>query len=421
VASSIHSQISISVEDASGEVLRSSTNAHATGMTESAAPVGLGQLQRNRVLAGSDPLVPDLMLALDLLEDGMLLLHEDGRVIHSNHAAAALAWPVKSSSLRSLHLLGPSEPWVACRQMLREYQQWTGVLERQVRDAGTGRSWSLRLSALAYLGVVPRRLVLVIRDISEAVKTRDRLQEREVLAATGTLLAGAAHQAKNTIFGLSASLEAMEERIRKDRAVDDECVSNLRLGISGMQTLIRDLLDYANPTQSEPDAVSMAAVVRHGVSACRSLARATGVEIVLELDLDAEVMANATRLVRAMENLLENALQHSPRGGTVKVRLSRPTGGERGLVRCEVLDQGPGFPPEHLESVLTPFFTRRPGGTGLGLTIAKRIVEACGGVIRLTNRAGGGAQVAVILPARYPPGEASQLRNPFTESAGAAK
>jgi len=67
-----------------------------------------------------------------------------------------------------------------------------------------------------YLGVLPRRLVLVIRDISEAAITRERMQEREVMAAIGALLAGAAHLAKNAIFGLSATLDAFEARIERD-------------------------------------------------------------------------------------------------------------------------------------------------------------------------------------------------------------
>jgi|GEM_PF-3124330 len=72
--------------------------------------------------------------------------------------------------------------------------------------------------------------------------------------------------------------------------------------------------------------------------------------------------------------------------------------GERRFSRVDVDDRGPGFPPEHMENLLTPFFTPRTGGTGLGLTIAKRIAEDCGGTIRLSNRAAGGAQATVFLP-----------------------
>ena len=232
------------------------------------------------------------------------------------------------------------------------------------------------------------------------------------MAATGALLAGAAHQAKNAIFGLSATLDAFEARIKKD-ASEDDYIDNLRLGIARMQTLMRDLLDYGNPTPCELERVSMAAVVRRSVGGCQSLADKMGVALELDVAEDAEVVANPARLVRALENLMENAIQHSPQAGTVKLRLSRVQDGERRLMRCDVIDQGPGFPPEHMERLFTPFFTLRPGGTGLGLTIAKKIVEDFGGTIRLSNRASGGAQATMFLP--MADDTVSELRNRLSE------
>src|SRR5271169_1951329 len=165
-----------------------------------------------------------------------------------------------------------------------------------------------------------------------------------------------------------------------------------------MQTLMRDLLDYGNPTVCELAPVSMAAVVRSSIGGCRSLAAKMGVEFALEVSEDMHVVANPVRLVRAVEHLLENAIQHSPRKGTVKVRLSPSRTGDSSALRCEVFDQGPGFPPDKIDKLFTPFFTLRPGGTGLGLTIAKKVVEDLGGAIRLANGAVRGAQVTVLLP-----------------------
>ena len=383
--------------EAACDRLETPWTAAVTRTADDTGPAGLSPFRRRRVLAGSDPLIPDLTLTLDLIDDAILVLHEDGRIIHGNHATTVLALPVKADAMTSVHVLPPCEPWVACRKILREYHARAGSLEREVCDPGTGKCWSLRLSALAYLGVLPRRLVLVIRDISAAVTARERLKQSEVMAETGTLLAGAAHQAKNAIFGLSATLDAFEARIRKD-APEDDYIANLRLGIARVQSLMRDLLDYGNPTAGELGPVSMAAVVRRSASGCQSLAAQMGVGFGLELAEDAEVVANPSRLGRALENLVENAIQHSPRAGSVKLRLSSAEVGERRTLRCDVADQGPGFPPEKMEKLFTPFFTLRPGGTGLGLTIAKKIVEDLGGTIRLSNGVSGGAQVTVFLP-----------------------
>jgi signal transduction histidine kinase len=360
---------------------------------------GLSQLRRKVVLAASDPLMADLMLSLDLLDDAVVVLHEDGRLIHCNHAAGALATPLNLSAVHSLHVLGPGEPWDAIRQILREYRANPCCLERETHDAGTGKCWAIRLGALAYLGVMPRRLVLVIRDISEAIRTRELLRERDVMATAGTLLAGAAHQAKNAIFGLSATLDAFEARFQNGPA-EDEYFDNLRAGVARVQALMRDLLDYATPTAHEVQPVSMSAIVRSSASDCHALAEKLGVKLVLDVFQDADAVVHPARIVRALENLLENAIQHSRPEGTVTVRLARTKLGDREVLRCDVTDQGPGFPPEHIERLFTPFFTLRPGGTGLGLTIAKRIVEDLGGRIRLSNLTAGGAEVSVWLPMR---------------------
>ena len=164
--------------------------------------------------------------------------------------------------------------------------------------------------------------MLVVRDISEAVRTRALLEEREVMATTGALLAGAAHQAKNAIFGLSATLDAFEARTQNGTA-EGEYFDNLRAGVTRMQTLMRDLLDYANPVAREGEPVSMAAVVRRSVSECQMLAAKLRVEMALEVAGDGEAVVNPARMVRALENLLENAIQHSRPKGLVTVRLTR--------------------------------------------------------------------------------------------------
>ena len=378
-------------------VLRASDGRSITTQTlADVSATGLSQQQRKRVLAGSVPLLADLMLAIDLLDDAVIVLHEDGRIIHCNHPASVLA-RAKSTGIQSLQMLGPEEPWAACRQVLREYQTQSGFLEREIRDPGSGKSWILRLTALAYLGVTPRRLVLLIRDVTEAVRMRERLQDGEVMAATGALLAGAAHQAKNAIFGLSATLDAFEAHLNQT-AVDNDYVKHMRQGIAHMQVLMRDLLDYGNPSSgSDLQSTSLAATVRRSIGDCQALARASGVELSPEITDDATVMANPSRLARAIENLVENAIQHSPRQARVAVRIAKSA---VGIVRLDVTDQGPGFQPEQMEKFFTPFFTLRPGGTGLGLTIAKKIVEDLGGAIRLSNGAGKGARATVFLPVR---------------------
>src|SRR5262249_34555195 len=104
------------------------------------------------------------------------------------------------------------------------------------------------------------------------------------------------------------------------------------------------------------------------------------------------------RLQQVFQNLLQNAIQHSPRSGRVTLEVRAVADHERPGVLCSVRDSGPGFDVSDLERVFEPFYTQRRGGTGLGLSIVQRIVEQHSGRVLAGNHPGGGAAVTVWLP-----------------------
>ena len=104
------------------------------------------------------------------------------------------------------------------------------------------------------------------------------------------------------------------------------------------------------------------------------------------------------RIVQVFQNLIENAVQHSPPGAIVRLVAREMWSEDRRWVECEVLDSGPGFRADDLAQLFTPFFTTRAGGTGLGLSIVQRIAVAHGGVVSGGNRETGGARMVVRLP-----------------------
>jgi signal transduction histidine kinase len=103
---------------------------------------------------------------------------------------------------------------------------------------------------------------------------------------------------------------------------------------------------------------------------------------------------------QAFENLLANAIQHAPEGSSVLILAGLDESDPEPLVRCTVEDEGSGLSPENLERIFEPFFTRRKGGTGLGLPIVQRVLDAHGGRVVAENRAEGGARFTVLLPVR---------------------
>jgi signal transduction histidine kinase len=170
--------------------------------------------------------------------------------------------------------------------------------------------------------------------------------------------------------------------------------------VERLARLMRELLEYGKPIQSDLTHEAIDTVLRDGLESCAPLAAEKGV--LLTTDVPAglpKVSMDRIRLVQVFQNLIQNAVQHSPRGGAVVVSARREETDGRGALILTIADSGPGFAPEDLAHAFEPFFTRRRGGTGLGLAIVQHIVEAHGGAVGAANRPEGGATLTVTLPA----------------------
>jgi signal transduction histidine kinase len=204
-----------------------------------------------------------------------------------------------------------------------------------------------------------------------------------------------AHDLRNPLFGLSATLDAFAQSFGANADVAPY-LEVLRRELARIEALATDLLAYGRPDAGELAPASLEPVLRAASASCGALAARQGVLLRVECALDdARVAMSRPRLERVFENLLQNAIQQSTRGGQVVLRAAR---GENGTALCTVEDEGPGFPAGDLPRIFEPFFSRRRGGTGLGLAIAQRTIEHHHGRIGASNRPDGGAVISVHLP-----------------------
>jgi PAS domain S-box-containing protein len=232
----------------------------------------------------------------------------------------------------------------------------------------------------------------------EQARLEAALRRSELMSALGSLVVGVAHEVRNPLFGISATLDAFETRFAPDPAYQ-EYFNVLRREVQRMNQLTRDLLEYGKPRSVALTSGSIEDVIADAVNACAPLARETGVQVVTHVrEQGSAVRMDPPRLREVFENLIQNAIQHSPRGAVVLVEADQVRADDRTWVHSAVKDSGSGFRTEDLPRIFEPFFTRRPGGTGLGLSIAQRIVEEHGGTIAAHNDAAGGARVEVRLP-----------------------
>jgi signal transduction histidine kinase len=342
-------------------------------------------------------------LTFDAIASPLLLLETDGRIIRLNEAARSLAGVTYEAAVHQpLAALGSAQPWPSVQGLLAAVAATDARATTQALDE-RGRTWDVSMHPVTGPDGERWRVVVAL-DVSDLVKLQESLRRSETMSAMGALVAGVAHEVRNPLFGISATLDAFEARFKK-RTEYRRYLDVLRERVDRLSALMQQLLDYGKPLRLELAPTPPGEVMRAAIAACAPLAAGANVEVVEVAggssgsgDKLPELALDRNRAVQVFQNLLENAIQHSPPGGRVVLRAERAEGWKRQGVRFAVEDSGPGLRAEDLERIFEPFFTRRRGGIGLGLSIVQRIVEQHEGEIAAANRPGGGTVMAVTLP-----------------------
>jgi len=306
--------------------------------------------------------------------------------------------PLLADRERQRHL-ADEEGTTAVATVAPDY--WLGVPLRAGRETfgvigvfSYGESFRIGREEEDVLGFVSEQVASAI----ERKRTEAALRRHERMAAMGELVAGVAHEIRNPLFGLSAMIDALEQRAGGQLGREVNYLGHIRAQIKRLTALVEDLLEYGKPHEPNLESLPVEALLRESVAVSQAQASGGGIELVVEPSgQDLRIKADRKRLVQVFLNLIDNAVQHAPEGS--QVRLSTRVDEDPGMVRCRVRDSGPGFGTEDLGRVFEPFFTRRRGGTGLGLSIAQRIVEDHRGRIEARNASDGGAIVDVVIPA----------------------
>ncbi|HYQ30680.1 MAG TPA: ATP-binding protein [Polyangiaceae bacterium] len=229
---------------------------------------------------------------------------------------------------------------------------------------------------------------------------QSELVTKNQLAAVGELAAAIAHEVRNplavivnAVAGLRRVSGSEEDRGILLSIVDEEAAR--------LNRLVTDLLRFARPVSVKRSPVSLGELAKRSRSQVLD-----GYEIIVSIGADPEIQTvwvdpNLFRLV--FDNLVQNACQSMRGGGRVDIVVTRGTLPRGPAVSIQIKDHGHGMEPEVRERALDPFFTTRPSGTGLGLPIVQRIVEAHGGELLIESEEGEGTSVTLFLPLGAPP------------------
>jgi len=342
----------------------------------------------------------------DALDLGIVLADDEGRIVRLNRSAVheGAGGDFSDAVGRRLDELPGLEPWKGVRDLHRQVGERRASVSAEARDVSSGRSFQFLGSPwFRKDGEAPWRVV-TFRDVTDYTSIQEQLRRARVMEAMGSLVAGVAHEVRNPLFSISATVDALEAEIGQ-RTEFAEYAALLRTQVGRLSQLMRDLLDYGRPSVLRLSVTHLAEVLRRATRACATLARDRRVTLVEELQGEVPLLEiDSARTEQAFENLLANAIQHGPPGSTVRIRAEVDPLGPEAMVRCTVEDEGPGIEADSLASIFEPFFSRRKGGTGLGLSIVRRVVESHGGTVSAGNRATGGAWFTVLLPTGAPRG-----------------
>ena len=253
------------------------------------------------------------------------------------------------------------------------------------------------MSALVDEGAIGLR-VLLFQDVTKLVHLEERLKSQEKLAAVGQLAAGIAHEIRNPLASMSASIEMLKgalppgEQQAENRKLMDIAIRE----IDRLNGLVSEFLDFVKPEMIRQAPVDLAALLSELGTALRNTPdfRAR-LQLVEQSSPGAVALGSSEKLKQVAWNLLLNAAQAMAGKGTVEMGCGRVS---EQWVKFWVCDQGAGMTDEVLGHLYEPFFTTKPKGTGLGLATAYKIVEAHHGQIRVQSTVGLGTRFEVHLP-----------------------
>ena len=232
----------------------------------------------------------------------------------------------------------------------------------------------------------------IVRDLTERVALERRLREEAALARIGELSTVLAHEVRNPLAAVSATIQVLSEKLTsvEDREIADEALRRL----DGLNAMMTDLLLYSRPPELKPQLVNITSLVESLVTFLRMDPAWHQIQCTVTGGDGHVVMADAELLKIALQNLLMNALHAmNGRGG-----LSVVIGRQNTMVNVDVVDSGTGIDAAAVPRLFTPFFTTKARGTGLGLPTARRIARAHGGDIDVVASSAAGTTMRLSLP-----------------------
>ena len=245
--------------------------------------------------------------------------------------------------------------------------------------------------------IVVRANRIMAERAEERLRLEEQLNEAQRLASLGKMVAAVSHEIKNPLGIVRTTAEILGNRISKVAPGNERLAHIIVEETSRLDGIVREFLDFARPREIKKMPGSLNAVIERLLRFMEPELQQKAVQVEMLLDQDLpEIVFDSEQMYQVLFNIVFNAIQAMPEGGNLI--LTTALGMEKGTVVAEIADSGVGIPPEKLEQIFTPFYTDKNRGTGLGLTIAKSIVDKHQGSIAVVSTPGEGSVFRIVLP-----------------------
>jgi two-component system phosphate regulon sensor histidine kinase PhoR len=364
-----------------------SANANSATVTAAARPA-----------AALHPQAALIEALIEGLHEAAIVLDREGRVVAFNDEAVSIAPALRHGEPALISLRTPELVDAIRRAGKRREPQRVEFFERVPTD----RWFEAFVTPVKPPGERAGDLVLLTFN--------DLTPLRRVEEMRADFIANASHELRTPLAALLGFIETLQGPAKNDTTARDKFLGIMQTQATRMARLIDDLLSLSrielNAHLQPSTPVELAPIVRQVVDGLMTLARDRGVDINVAAEPDAlVVLAERDELIRALENLVENALKYGAAGKRVDITLARgQTRAGAPEARITVRDFGPGIAPEHLPRLTERFYrvdvsdSRAQGGTGLGLALVKHVLNRHGGRLSIESTLGAGAAFTMHLP-----------------------
>ena len=247
---------------------------------------------------------------------------------------------------------------------------------------------------------------LFFKDLTRVEQLEERERLRDRLAALGEMAAAIAHEVKNPLAGIEVMAGILKRQLL-DNQDAQSILGDIIKEAKMANAIVLEVLEFVRPIRLQVEHIALADVVRDAISLAEGHVRRGDVRVEVTLPADlAAIQGDPHQLRQLFTNLITNAFEALNGRGAVSltaVQLAEEevAGGEGHTgpsIQVDVIDDGPGMPPDVMEKIFSPFFTTKPQGSGLGLAIVRKIVDAHDGRIDVSGGPGGGTHFRVTLP-----------------------